>query len=416
MSAENPDIDIMSTTKNARNRRVLIILEGLALSRDRRAWSQATTLAKNGYHVSIITPGESDEPAYDEIGGIYVYRYPSPPERQGKVGYLMEYSYSFAQACRLAWRVHREQGFDVIQAANPPDILYLIARFYKIFFKKGFVFDHRDISPEIYRYRFGNSRQSMMVRLLLWLERCSYKAADVVMTVNESVKSLAAARNHTDASRIFVVRCGPDIEKFHAVEPDEAMRMGRKHLVCYVGIMGAHDGVEYLVRAADHVINTRGRNDVSFVIVGYGDALDGLRELSQSLGLADYIRFTGMIRDDKLLLGYMSTADVCVSPEPKNDLNDRCSFVKIAEYLAVGKPVVAFDLIEAKNSAQDAALYATPNDVSDLGDRIIELLDDPERREAMSESALRRSREFLCWAHSEKHLLAAYDALFTRLN
>lgn len=403
----------MKAVRKDQARRVLILLEGLPFSLDRRARLQAQSLTQAGYQVSVIGPRAPGEPGYESQQGMGIYRYPAPPEIRGKIGFIVEYAYSFFMASVLAWKVHRRVGFDVIQAANPPDILFLIARFYRTFFGSAFVFDHRDISPEIYRERFRKSERSLMIRIMLWLERCSYKTADISMTVNESVKAIAVSRGKMDANDVFIVRCAPDTDRFKPVPAREELRCGRKHLVTYVGIMGAQDGVDCLLHAVKHVVHARGRKDITFAIVGSGDQLGALKTMADEFEVADYVTFPGMIRDDDLLLAYMSTAEVCVAPEPKNDLNDKCSFVKLAEYVAVGKPVVAFDLVEARLSVGDAAVYVTPNDTAEFGDKILDLLDDPERRARMGEIALERSAGLLSWEHSQAHFLAAYDRLFS---
>jgi glycosyltransferase involved in cell wall biosynthesis len=174
--------------------------------------------------------------------------------------------------------------------------------------------------------------------------------------------------------------------------------------------MAAQDGLDYLVEAVHHIVNTLGRRDVTFALIGSGDRLDSLKAMARDRAVDDYIEFRGRINDDTLLTSYLSTADVCVAPDPKNEMNDKCSLIKIVEYMAMGRPVVGFDLAESQITAGEAAVYATRNDTSEFGDRIVELLDDPERRRVMGAAGKKRVEEALSWSHSKRHLLAAYDA------
>jgi len=394
-----------------RKTRALILVENLPVAYDRRVWAEALALTEAGYHVSVICPAVPGAPLLDTIDGIDIYAYPAPAEGgSGLGGYLWEFAYSMMASFRLTRMVHKRGGFDILQACNPPDTFFLIARFYRALFGKPFIFDHHDLSPELYAIRFGRSPTSMVYRTLLWLERCTFNAADVVMSVNGSVKDLALGRGRKDPSLVYVVRNAPDLRRFRPVEPNPEHKNGREYLVCYVGVMAAQDGLEYLIEAVNHVVNMLGRRDISFTLIGAGDRLESLKQLAKDLQVDDYVAFTGRINDDALLTSYLSTADVCVAPDPKNEMNDKCSLIKIVEYMAMSRPVVGFDLTESRYTAQDAAIYATPNDTAEFGDKIVELLDDPDRRKRMGEHGKKRVEEALSWSHSKRHLLAAYEA------
>lgn len=390
--------------------RALILVENLPVTYDRRVWAESLALTESGYHVTVICPAAPGEPPLDTIAGVDIYRYPAPAEGGGGLNYLWEFAYSMVASFTLSWLVHRRKGFDVLQACNPPDTFFLIGKFYRLFFGKPFIFDHHDLSPELYAIRFGRTPRSPVYKILVWLERCTFRAADVVMSVNESVRGLAVGRGRKDPNSVYVVRNAPDLGRFQATCPNPEHKMGRAYLVCYVGVMAAQDGLEYLIEAVHHVVNTLGRRDITFTLIGSGDRLDSLRKLAKERSVEDYIVFCGRISDDALLTSYLSTADVCVAPDPKNEMNDKCSLIKIVEYMAMGRPVVGFDLAESRITAGDAAVYATPNDTAEFGDRIVELLDDPERRRVMGEAGKRRVEEALSWSHSKKCLLAAYEA------
>lgn len=392
--------------------KVLILVENLSVPFDRRVWMESLALTEAGYQVSVICPTAPDEAFFEVIEGVSIFRYPAPRDAQGLVGYVWEFAYSMFSAFRLARRVLRVRGFDVIQACNPPDTFFVIGWFFKKLYKKKFIFDHHDLSPELYGVRFGRTRDSVISRVLYWLERCTFATADVVISTNESFKSVAMGRGGKPEESVFVVRNGPDLARFWPREPDPSFKMGRDYMVCYVGVMAVQDGLEYLLRAIAHVVHDLGREDVTFTLIGSGDRLQSLKEMVIDLDIQDYVVFTGRIRDDDLLATYLSTADVCVAPDPKNDLNDKCTLIKIPEYMAIGKPIVSFDLTESRFSAQEAALYATPNDSVEFGDKIVHLLDHPDECARMGEFGMRRVRERLSWSHSKKSLLRAYDSAF----
>jgi glycosyltransferase involved in cell wall biosynthesis len=392
-------------------RRVLILVENLPSPFDRRVWQEATTLHANGYGVSIICPtGKGYEKHYEEIDGIHIYRYDLPMEAEGAKGYAVEYSAALWHTFRLAWKVRREQGFDVVHACNPPDLLFLIGGFFKLFFGKKFLFDHHDINPELYEAKFG--RRDFFWKLMVWLERMTFKTADVSIATNESYKKIAIERGAMDPARVYVVRSGPKLDRLKIIPAVDALKMGRKYLVGYVGVMGKQEGIDLLLEAARHIIKDMGRTDVHFGLVGGGTSLEDMKQLAAGMGIADYVTFTGRV-PDQALLEMLNTADVCANPDVANEMNDKSTMNKIMEYMALGKPIVQFDLAEGRFSARDASLYAARNDAVDMARKIVELLDDPERRARMGEFGRNRVINQLEWQFEVPKLLAAYDAMFT---
>jgi glycosyltransferase involved in cell wall biosynthesis len=393
-------------------RRVLILVENLPSPFDRRVWQEATTLHANGYGVSIICPtGKGYEKHYEEIDGIHIYRYDLPMEAEGAKGYAVEYSAALWHTFRLAWKVRREQGFDVVHACNPPDLLFLIGGFFKLFFGKKFLFDHHDINPELYEAKFG--RRDFFWKLMVWLERMTFKTADVSIATNESYKKIAIERGGMGPARVYVVRSGPKLDRLKIIPAVDALKMGRKYLVGYVGVMGKQEGIDLLLEAARHMIKDMGRTDVHFGLVGGGTSLEDMKQLAAGMGIADYVTFTGRV-PDQALLEMLNTADVCANPDVANEMNDKSTMNKIMEYMALGKPIVQFDLAEGRFSAQDASLYAARNDAVDMARKIVELLDDPERRARMGEFGRDRVINQLEWQFEVPKLLAAYDVLFAR--
>lgn len=394
-----------------KKRRVLILVENLPSPFDRRVWQEATTLHAHGYEVSIICPtGKGYESRYEEIDGIHIYRYRLPLEAEGAKGYAIEYSAALFHTFRLAFKVWRTRGFDVIHACNPPDLLFLIGGFFKLFARKKFVFDHHDINPELYEAKFG--RRDFFYKLMVLFERWSFKTADVSIATNESYKRIAVERGGMDPADVYVVRSGPKLDRMQILPPKEELKHGRKYLVGYVGVMGAQEGIEYLLQAARHIIVDMGRTDVHFGLVGGGTSLDEMKRLAVSLGIADYVTFTGRV-PDLALLQMLNTADVCVNPDVANDMNDKSTMNKIMEFMALGKPMVQFDLTEGRVSAQHASLYAKRNDHVDMAQKLVELIDNEPLRREMGAFGRHRVVHELEWKYEVPKLLAAYEAVFT---
>jgi len=392
-----------------RHNRVLIIVENLPLPFDRRVWQEARTLKAAGYTVSIICPkGPGCERSFEELEGIHIYRHSMPFEASGALGYLGEYTWALLAEFLLALRVmFFGRGFDVIQACNPPDTIFLIGGFFKLFGKK-FIFDHHDINPELYVAKFN--RKDFFYRLLLALERWTFKTADVCIATNDSYRRIAIERGGVSPSRVFVVRSGPDLSRLKLLPPDPALKRGRKYLVGYVGVMGRQEGIDGLLTAVRHIVHSLGRKDVHFGLVGGGTSLNEAKALAKELGVDEYVTFTGRVPDNELL-AMLNTADICVNPDVANDMNDKSTMNKIMEYMALGKPIVQYDLTEGRVSAQDASLYAAKNDPIDLANKMLTLLDDEAMRQRMGEIGRERVRNVLAWEHEVPRLLAAYEAL-----
>lgn len=398
------------TASAGKVRRVLILVENLPSPFDRRVWQEATTLRAAGYGISIICPtGKGYEKHYEEIDGIHIYRYNLPLEAEGAKGYALEYSVMLWHTFRLAWKVHQRHGFDAIHACNPPDLLFLIGGFFKLFFGKRFLFDHHDINPELYEAKFG--RRDFYWKLMIWLERLTFRTADVSIATNESYKRIAIERGGMAPEKVFVVRSGPNLERLRIMPPVTALKHGRTYLVGYVGVMGKQEGIDLLLLAVRHVVENLGRRDVHFGLVGGGTSLEEMKKLAVDLGIADYVTFTGRV-SDRDMLEMLNTADLCVNPDVANEMNDKSTMNKIMEYMALAKPIVQFDLTEGRFSAGESALYAEKNSPEDMALKIIELLDDSDRRERMGAFGRSRVENELEWRFEAPRLLGAYEALF----
>jgi len=392
--------------------RVLHLSENLTLPFDRRVWMELNALHGAGYEVSAICPmGEGGTEPYEVLNGIHVWRYPAPPATSGFLSYAWEFAYCWLQTFRLTFTVFARRGFEVIHSANPPDTFWAIAILFRGFGVK-YVFDHHDLCPELYLSRFGERRAgSLPHRVLQWLERMQFARADLVISTNESYRQVALERGRKRRDQVCVVRSGPSHERFATVHvPDPELKNGKRFLVAYLGVMAPQDGVDHLLRAAHVLVRERGRNDVGFTLIGAGDSFEELRALSCSLGLEGVCRFTGRVPDADVER-VLATADVCVSPDPLNPLNDVSTMNKVLEYMACAKPVVCFDLREHRASAGDGALYAEPNRDDDLAAQIERLLDDAALRERLGAYNRRRFLDTLAWEHNAGELLRAYEGL-----
>lgn len=393
-------------------RRVLIIVENLPVPFDRRVWQEATTLRDAGYKVFAICPtGKGCEERYEEIDGIAIYRHPLPVEGSGPKGYLLEYGAALWWEFRLSLKVFSERGFDVIHACNPPDDIFLIGLFFKIFFGKKFVFDHHDINPELYLAKFG--RKDIFYRIMLLWERLTFLTADFSIATNESYKQIAVERGKMAPRKVHVVRSGPDLNRVKPMPPNTKWKNGRTYLVGYVGVMGKQEGLDLLLHGISYMVHDYKREDVQFVLVGGGTELEELKILCNKKGIIDYVTFTGRV-PDKMLMEVLSTADACVNPDVVNEMNDKSTMNKIMEYMALGKPVVQFEMTEGRFSAQEASLYAEPNNPESLIQNILALLDDPEKRKRMGEFGRERVENELQWKYEAPKLLGAYEQLFKK--
>lgn len=391
-------------------RRVLIIVENLPVPFDRRVWQEATTLREAGYEVSIICPKmKGYTESRERIDGIDIFRHPLPFEATGVLGYLLEYGSALLWQTWLAWRIALTRGFDVIHACNPPDTIFLVAAPFKLWGKR-FLFDHHDICPELFEAKFGR-RSGLLYRMMRVLEWTTFRLADVSIATNHSYRAIAIERGGMDPERVFVVRSGPKLERMQPGPAVERWRNGRRHLVGYLGVMGRQEGIDLLLDMIEHVVKRRGRDDVQFVLVGGGTELEAMREYAARLGIADYVTFTGRVSDE-VLLEAMNSAEICVNPDVPNEMNDKSTMNKVMEYMALGKPLVQFDLTEGRFSAQEASLYAEPNDIADFGDKVLALLDDPALARRMGAYGRQRVVEELSWEHEAPKLLAAYDVVF----
>lgn len=393
-------------------KRVLIVVENLPVPLDRRVWLEATTLVEAGYEVSVICPtGRGWDAPFEEIEGVHIHRYPEPPEaHSGALAYAREWGGALWHMFRLARRVRRERGFDVIHGCNPPDLIFLLALRYRLSGVR-YLFDHHDVCPELFEAKFG--RKGLLYRVLRIWERLTFATADVSIATNDSFARIATTRGGMDPADVFTVRSAPKLEKFVPGPGDPAARKGAGTLLGYVGVIGQQEGMDLLIAALDHLVRELGHADVHLAVVGFGPHLEAVRADVAARGLDAHVTFTGPLYGDDLL-AVLNAADIGVSPDPKNPMNDISTMNKVIEYMALEKPVVQFDLTEGRASAGDAALYAAANDPADFAAKLAWLIEHPEEAARMGQAGRERVLAELSWAHSAPHLLAAYERVFAR--
>jgi glycosyltransferase involved in cell wall biosynthesis len=386
-------------------KKILIIVENLPVPFDTRVWKEAASLREDGYEVTVLCPrGKGYLQRHEVISGIHIYRHPMPREGDGALGYLYEYGSALIWEFLYAWWIYFRRGFHVIQGCNPPDDIFLVALPFKLFGVK-YIFDHHDANPELYLSKYDE--KGVFYKIQVWLEKMTYRFSDVVMATNESYAQLATTRGGLAPEDVFVVRNGPDLDTFKVVPPISALKYGKPYLVGYVGNMSIQEGLDILLDVALHIKNS-GRRDVHFTCVGGGPGLAGLRQMVKDKDVEDIVNFTGRVPDQELL-EVLSTADVCVNPDKPCEMNDISTMIKIMEYMALGKPIVQFDLKEGRFSAQDASLYSESSDqVNGFANKILWLLDHPGERKKMGEFGRRRVEQELAWKFSVDNLLAAY--------
>ena len=392
-----------------RARRVLIIVQNLPVPFDRRVWLECRALVAAGYDVSVVCPKGSGDPAFEVVDNVRLYKYRPYAPGGGKLGFINEYLYSFLATAWLTIRARRSGRFGVLQACNPPDIFWPIALVLRALDHTRFVFDHHDLCPELYQSRFAGGPQ-LPYRGLRALERRTHRTADHVISTNESYREIAIGRSGKAPDEVTVVRTGPDPDRLRRGEACPELRQGREFLAAYIGVMGPQDGVDNVIRAADIIVHELGRADIAFTLIGSGDCFDELVALRDELDLAGYIEFTGRAPDE-MVGKILSTADLGLSPDPKNPLNDVSTMNKTMEYMAFELPVVAFDLRETRVSAGDAAVYVTPNDVREYAAAIVDLIGDDLRRAQLGKAGRVRVEQELGWSHQEQAYLGVYRSL-----
>jgi glycosyltransferase involved in cell wall biosynthesis len=386
-----------------RPRHILILVENLPLPFDRRVWQEACALRDAGYRVSAICPMlKGYTKPYEELDGIHIYRHPlGAADAQTAKGYAREYASALYHQFRLALKIYWANPFDAIHACNPPDLLFLVALPF-LPFGVRFLFDHHDINPELFDVKFGrkNWTKRLLYRTVCMAERLTFFfSRRASIATNQSYKQIAIERGHMDPDRVFVVRSAPDLRKFIPASANPRWKRGKRFLVGYLGTIGPQEGLHYLVEAAAYLKQARPQNDIGWIVIGDGPTRQDVINLAQRMGLENDIAFPGRL-DDATMIEALCTCDVCVNTDLATEMNDKSTMNKIIEYMALGRPIVQFDLTEGRVSAGMASVYAPPNDSTQLASQVADLLENPTLRRQMGEYGRRRVEEKLAWKFS----------------
>ena len=387
---------------------ILFIVENQPLPSDVRVWSEIQAVKELGYDVTAISPvNERAKKKYEIIDGVEIFRHPMPVEAKTKAGFLFEYVNALFWELFLSVRIFLKKRFHIIHGANPPDHIFIVALFFKLFGTQ-YIFDHHDITPENYLAKFG--KNTFVYKILLIMEMLTFKTADIVISTNESYKKIAINRGKKNRNKVFVVRNGPDMSKVIFMSPNERLKKGFDYLVAYLGVIGNQEGIDILLKTIHHIVYDKDIKNIGFMIIGTGPDWNNMVRLSKEMKIDKYVTFTGFI-PYKNLYEILATADVCVNPEFRNEFTDKSTMIKIMDYMVFGKPIIQFETTEGKVTAGNAALYLDKNDEVEFAEAIINLLNDPEKRKEMGKIATKRIKEKLNWDIQKVNLKKAYNYL-----
>ena len=390
--------------------RALFLVEDAPFQFDSRIRRETTTLRDAGVEITVICPAASDhDPLHYVEDGIEVHQYRVREGRPGVAGHMSEYAWSLLQQSRLAARVFRRGGFDLVHVGNPPDLLWLVALPYKLAGRR-FIYDHHDLVPELFEERFPRM-PGLMRALVRGCEGASFRMADHVISINETCRQLAIDRGGRRPEQVTVVRNGPRQQDFPVLSPDPTTAALGRTVVGYLGHMNPQDNLEAFLEMARVVRLEEGRQEVGFVMVGTGTDWPRLVRLRDEWGLTDAVYMPGRLPWEQVIRTLTAT-QICVQPDLPNPFNHKVTMNKLMEYMALGKAVVSFDLRETRVSGGEAVLYAGAPTGRSLAEAVLSLVDDPARARSMGEAARRRVEEQLGWQHQEEALCAVYERLF----
>jgi glycosyltransferase involved in cell wall biosynthesis len=378
---------------------VAVVVENVPLGVDTRLRKQVRDLSEAGYEVSVVTMRDPSNEAYRSLPGVRVLEYPAPPPAGGTLSYLREYMSAFCWAAVLTAKVRVRRRVDVLHLCQPPDIYFPLAWALKMAGARVVV-DQRDLMPELLTQRLS-SPPALVLQVMGFLERCTQRVADRTVCVNEYLRDrLIAAGASPD--QICIVRNGPLLSRTEQARPDPNLRRGHRYLVCWAGKMGRQDRVDLVLDVADEIVNGLGRHDCAFVVLGDGECLEELRELTRARALDGSVFFPGWLTEAEVF-AHMATADVGLD----TSLQSEVSPVKALEYMALGLPLVSFDLAETRRICDGAAVFAPPGDTKALARALATLLSDPEERGRLADVGRRRMQNDLAWEHQRQGYLSA---------
>lgn len=385
---------------------VLFTVQNLSVPQDTRVWREAVALRQAGYEVTVICPRTSGGPWREVLEGVEIRRFPQLPELPGILGQVVETIGAFACTTAIALGIRARRKVDVLHTANPPDSFWPLARLLRPFGTR-FVFDQHDLVPELLEAR-GGSTGSLQGRAFAFLERQSYRAADLVITPNDSYRATAVRRGRIAARDVVTVRSGPDQVWVDASRRPQDTDETMAPRLAFAGVMGPQDGVDALVRAVAQLQDLH-PEPFTVEMIGRGSEVPALRSLADELGVAARFTWTGWLSQEQLR-ERLRTATIGISPDHDNAFTRKSTMTKIAEYLSLGLPAVIAELPENRCTAGEAAVYYEAGNPSDLAKRLDELLRDADLRDELHRRAVERAQHLL-WEHSAQRLVSAYQML-----
>jgi glycosyltransferase involved in cell wall biosynthesis len=388
---------------------ILFIVENKPAPLDRRVWPEALFAKELGFAVSVISPeNERATGKYVEIDDIEIFRYPKEINSLKKLGFVSEYINAFIRESLLSLKIYFTKPFHIIHAANPPDHIFIIAIFYKLLGIR-FIFDHHDLSPELYRVKFSKDK-NLIYKILMICEKLSCKLADAIISTNMSYRNIAIRRHHVDPKKVFVVRNDP--KKDECIYEEEIIKKEKsKIILLFLGSINPQDGVDKLLKALYYLVNDLKETNFICQILGGGDSLPLMIQMAKDLKLDNFIEFKGWVTEKKEIKKYLHSSDICIEPAPDNELNRHSTFIKVMEYMAAGKPIVAYDLKETKISTNNSALLVRPGKVKEFAKAIKKLIDEPQLRLELGNTGKNRIQNQLNWENTSLNLKRAYDSL-----
>ena len=358
------------------------------------------------YDVSVIALRRKGERLRETVNDVNVYRIPPPKLLPlGKIRYVLDYILITLGGLFVFLMTFPFRRYRVIHAHNPPDTLFVIGLVGRLLGVR-FIYDLHDLSPELYLSRFGGMKDSFY-RVLLTFERWSCRLANVVITANSTYRDLVVDRHNIDPSKVFVVRNDPSPEAFRAEEPPKE-KLDDKFALIFLGMVNPQDGMDVMCEIMKTIVIDMERTDIVCRVLGHGDSLEEVKQYALKLGVGEYFDFHGFVRDKEEVRRLLSSSHIGVEPAPDNPLNRKSTFIKIMEYMASCRPIVAFDLPETRYSADGAALLVRPGDNRSFAEAVVQLMDDPQLRLELGTAGLKRIKENLNWDNSAKLLNTAY--------
>jgi len=399
---------------------ILMIVEN-SFPGDIRVRKEANIL-KEFYKVTVIALKNSSEKFYEIKDDIEVFRVPELhlpglniknkliKSFFNKATYFLQYFYLTIISSIVFMCTYFKRKYKVIHVHNPPDTLFVVGLLGKIFSIK-FIFDHHDLSPELYLTRFSGGKD-FTYKILILCEKLSCKLADVIISTNESYKQIEMDRHHIDSKKIHIVRNNPILSECLLEKNDSSsIKEKNKKELLFLGSINPQDGLDVLMKILHYLVNNLNTKNFICNIVGDGDSLLSVKQTAKELDLMDYVDFKGLIFEREKIKEYLYLADVCVEPAPDNELNRHSTFIKIMEYMAAGKPTVAFDLKETRYSADGAAILVPSGDIEGFANAIRKLLDEPQLKKELGKAGSDRIENELNWGKASLNLIEAYKSL-----